>query len=59
VAQAASADARAADLAPVVQELREAGVTSLAALARAFTSGRYLLRAGQQVDAIARTLARL
>jgi DNA invertase Pin-like site-specific DNA recombinase len=36
-AQAARATARAADLAPVVRKLRDAGVTGLAAMARALS----------------------
>jgi hypothetical protein len=36
-AQAARANARAADLSPVIRKLRDAGVTALAAMARALT----------------------
>jgi DNA invertase Pin-like site-specific DNA recombinase len=60
--QSARADARAADLAPVLQELREAGITSLAATARVLTERRIpAARGGSRWTAaqVARTLARL
>jgi hypothetical protein len=60
--QMARATARAADLAPVLKELREAGVTSLGGLARALTErGIPTARGGKEWTAmqVARTAARL
>jgi DNA invertase Pin-like site-specific DNA recombinase len=60
-AQAARASARAADLAPIVQELRAAGIASFAALARALTArGIPAARGGSwTATQVRRTLARL
>jgi DNA invertase Pin-like site-specific DNA recombinase len=60
-AQIARAAARAADLAPIVQELRAAGITSFAALARALTArGIPAARGGSwTATQVRRTLARL
>jgi DNA invertase Pin-like site-specific DNA recombinase len=60
-AQAARAAARAADLAPVLKELQEAGVASLGGIARALTErGIPTARGSNKWTAmqVARTLAR-
>ena len=62
VAVKARTDARAADLAPVIVELRSAGVTSLGGLARALTErGIPTSRGGSEWSAIqvSRVLSRL